>query len=142
MKKYNFLAFFCLLGISSFAKAEVAVVVNAACPLVEMTEVDLGRIFFGKAEDVNGVKLGPVDQPETSETRKAFYMNAFKKNAQQVKAYWYALVFTGKGVPPRTAENEQQVLNLVASNAGSVGYIGYVDKLELNEKVKVVYTVR
>lgn len=122
------------------ARAEVVVVVSVKSPLSSLKAEQVAEIFLGKRSSYpDGADAVPIDQPENSVARDAFYSAVTGKTATLLKAYWSRLLFTGQGQPPREAASAEAVRKLIASNAR---FIGYIDKDAVDENVKVVYVPR
>lgn len=126
-----------LFGISSLSIAEIVVIVHPSLAVTSLSEDDVSRLFLGKSRSFpNGDQAVPVNQIEGSTIRATFNQTVCKKNASQYKAYWSQLVFTGKGTPPKEANDDSSVKALVAFNPNM---IGYVDASVVDASVKVVY---
>ena len=82
----------------------------------------------------------PLDLPKGDETRSAFYSLVAGKNEDNMLAYWSRLVFTGKGTPPETAADNQELQYLLSRNPDLVGYISESD-LDADFNLKVVFKV-
>jgi ABC-type phosphate transport system substrate-binding protein len=57
-------------------------------------------------------------------------------SAAQAKAIWAKLYFTGRGIPPREGTDSKEVIKLISSTPGAIGYI---EKSSLDSSVKVIY---
>lgn len=132
---------FCLslsLLASSGAMAETAVIVSSANPSSSIDSDGVSRIFLGKTSSFpSGGQVIPVDQNEGSASRDAFNEKILGKNANQLKAYWSRLIFTGKGTPPKEVGDDNATKALVAANPNMIGYI---DSSAVDDSVKVVLT--
>jgi ABC-type phosphate transport system substrate-binding protein len=126
-----------VFSFSTICLAEVVVIVHPSLAVTSMSDDDVARIFLGKSRSFpNGDQAVPVNQIEGSAIRAIFNETVCKKNANQYKAYWSQLVFTGKGTPPKEANDDSSVKALVAFNPNM---IGYVDSSVVDASVKVVY---
>ncbi|MGL4317729.1 MAG: phosphate ABC transporter substrate-binding protein [Pseudomonas sp.] len=121
-----------LLGCTSLAQAEVAVIVNAGAS-ANPSQADVANIFLGKNKTLKG-----VDQKDWNPTKEKFYAAVASKNESQLKSYWSGLVFTGKGQPLPSVAGDADVVAKVAAEADA---IGYVDKGAVTDKVKVLFTL-
>jgi len=130
-----------LVGMAVFngvpaASADVVVVASAASGLSSLTPSQVYDIFLGKSAYLpNGALAMPIDQPETSSERRMFYETYTGKSPAQVKAYWSKLIFTGKGQPPREAKGLSALYRFMSRNAGA---IGYMDRSEVDNRVRIV----
>jgi len=122
---------------SQFIFAEISVIVHPSNDNM-MDASAISRLFLGKSKKFpDGTVAIPLNQIEANNVTSQFNSKALKKSSSQLKAYWSKLVFTGKGSPPKSVDNNGAVLDLVASNPN---IIGYVDSNSLTDKVKVLIT--
>lgn len=127
------------LGASS-AMADLAIVVNPASPVTEITADEIADLFLAKAtRTAEGVRVIPVDQSEGGASRKQFYERVVKKSPSQLNSYWSRLIFTGKGRPPFAVADDAEVIEFVATNPSM---IGYVSTEAVTDQVKVVLTLQ
>ncbi|MBC9251193.1 phosphate ABC transporter substrate-binding protein [Pseudomonas alcaligenes] len=114
------------------AHSEVAVIM-AANASVSPSQSEVANIFLGKDNS-----LKSIDQKGWNPTKEKFYRTLTNKSESQLKSYWSGLVFTGKGQPPQSVDDDASVVAMVGSEANR---IGYVDKAAVNDKVKVLFTL-
>lgn len=133
---HSLLACACALPLA--AAAEVVVIVHPSVNATGSKE-DAANLFMGKANALGGAVLTPVDQAEGSDAREEFYEKAAGKTQAQMNAHWSRVVFTGKGQPPRTLEDDDAVKAAVAKDKSLVGYI---DSGALDATVKKVVSVK
>lgn len=127
-----------ILG-SSFAAAELAVIVNPATDVASLSSKDVTRLFMGKATSLpSGAAVTVVHQQEDAAAYAEFLQKVCKKSPSQYKAYWAQLRFTGKARAPLVAGDSEAIMTLVANNPGM---LGYVDAALVDESVKVVLLV-
>ena len=124
------LAFVALLGVGAAQAADIVVIVSPASTL---TKEQIADVFLGK-----NTSAAPVDLPESSPVRAAFYSKATGKEAAQVKAAWTRLVFSGKAQPPKELPDAAAVKKAVAADPHAVGY---VEKSAVDASVKVLTTL-
>jgi ABC-type phosphate transport system substrate-binding protein len=132
----------CAVGLlcAPAASADVVVVVSAKSSIASLKADQVADIFLGKRSAYpDGADAVPIDQPESSSSREAFYTALTGKTPALLKAYWSKLLFTGQGQPPRELPNADAVKKLIASNSR---FIGYMDKDALDDNVKVVFVPR
>ena len=131
----NSVASVLLCAISSFAAAEVAVIVNPQ-NTDSISKEDIQKIYLAKVKAFpNGNIAIPVDQAEGSGSRVEFVAKVIEKDEAQLKSYWSRLIFTGKGVPPKILGNDKEVKELVSRNPDAIGFI---DAGSVDQSVKVV----
>jgi ABC-type phosphate transport system substrate-binding protein len=129
-----------LLGASFAAMADIVVVAHPSLKDASVSKEDVAKIFLGKSNKLpSGTSVIPIDQENDSPARVAFHDEVTDKNPSQLTAYWSRLVFTGKGQPPKTVMDDEEVKDLVANNPN---IIGYIDKASVDGTVKVIYTAK
>jgi len=129
-----------LLGASLGVMADVVVIAHPSVKDSSISKEDAAKVFLGKSNKLpSGTAVLPIDQDEDSAVRVAFHEKVTDKNASQLTAYWSRLVFTGKGQPPKTVMDDEEVKDLVSNNPNIVGYI---DKASVDGTVKVIYTAK
>jgi len=141
--KNSHLTFYSIIFLTLFAPqlsfAELAIIVNPSSDISSITAKEAKRVFLGKLKTIKGEKLIAVDQSENMESRKLFYDTIIRKTESQLKSYWSTRIFSGKGVPPTTVGNDDDVKVWVSVNKDA---IGYVDSTKIDNSVFVVYTVK
>lgn len=121
------------------AVAEVAIVVSPDSPIASLTREDVEKIFLGKTKKFpDGSSAMPLDLGEGNAVREEFYSKVINKTASQLNSYWSRLIFTGKGQPPRSVEDADELLDEVGDEVEAVGY---VDASLVDDRVKVVLTI-
>jgi ABC-type phosphate transport system substrate-binding protein len=122
MKRFFVLLTVLLIMICSNADV-FKIIVN---PELEITEIDkelLKNIFLGKKSKFdNGEKVEPV-MLKSEKLYSEFVKTVTGKSEKQFDTYWKKKIFTGKGKPPRTFENEQDIINYVKENKDAIGFI-------------------
>lgn len=118
-------------------RADLLVVTGANSPVTTLTHSQVSNVFLGKITSLpDGSIVTPIDQPDSSPLRDAFYLNVTNKSAAQAKANWAKLYFTGRGIPPREARNSDDLKRILNSTRGAIGYI---EGKALDDSVRVVF---
>ena len=126
------LALAAALTVASLADAaDVVVVMGPTAATV--TKDQVANVYLGRSTDFT-----PLDLPESSAVRDAFYKKAADRDAAQVKAVWTRITFTGQGKPPKEMPDAAAVKKAVAADPKAIGYI---DKSEADASVKIVLTL-
>lgn len=106
------------------AESDVVVVVSRESAVTALTREQVADLFLGKLSRFpGGVKAAPIDQPEGSAVRDAFYSEFAGKSAAQVKAHWSKIIFTGRGQPPPEVADGKAALLRLASDPAAVAYL-------------------
>jgi len=116
--------------------SETAVVVHPSND-ASFSNKDIQRLFLGKSKTFPGGKTAiPIDQPMESPIRQNFGKSVLGKSYLQVKSYWARAVFTGRGIPPKEVNGDDELKKLVADNPNTIGYI---DDSMVDSSVRVVH---
>jgi ABC-type phosphate transport system substrate-binding protein len=116
--------------------AEVVVIVSPRSPVAAISKNQVVNIFLGQnTRFPDGSSAIPIDQVESSAQRHEFYTLYANKAPAQVKAHWSRIIFTGRGQPPKTVENDAEVKKRIAENPNAIGYI---DHTQVDDSVKVL----
>jgi ABC-type phosphate transport system substrate-binding protein len=113
--------------------AEIVVIVNPKNPASRMFTEQAAQFFLGKS-----TLFTPVEHNEGAAIRNEFNTKVLGKDSSQVKAIWTKLVFTGKGTAPKEYASAADIKKAVAAN---VSAIGYIEKSQVDDTVKVILTV-
>ena len=60
--------------------------------------------------------------PKDGTVHDRFIEDYLDRSVQRFATYWRQMVFTGKGVPPRSFASEADLVSFVASTPGTVGF--------------------
>lgn len=121
---YSALTVLLIVFMASPCFAENAVVVvNKDVPDSSLDAESLQRIYLGKKTRWSGgKKIVPV-MLKSGSTHEVFVEKFLNKAVSQFNTYWKQAVFTGKGIPPKTFENENDLMEYVSETPGAIGYI-------------------
>ena len=129
-----------IFGSSSSNADALIVIVNQGNPVASLSDAEVKRIFLGKMKRFpSGAKVKPTDYKKGKSLRSTFYQKVAKKSVKDVENYWYRLVFTGKGVPPKPMSSAKDVINYVSENENAIGYI---KESQLTSAVKKVLKIK
>lgn len=118
------------------ARAEIAVIVHPENK-AKLSSHTIARIFLGKQKTFSGdIKAIPLDHNTNTPIYTDFARAVLRRHPQQVKAYWAQQLFTGKGTPPRSISNAEEIKSLINQNPS---FIGYIDAAEVDDRIRVVY---
>ena len=124
---------------SNTVLAGTVVIVHPSNALANLSKSEIKNLFLVKRDNFSdGSKATPVDQPKNTDFRNAFYKHITNKSESQMKSYWSKMIFSGKASPPEVLENDAAVKAWIASNPSGIGYI---ESSQVDETVKVVFTV-
>jgi ABC-type phosphate transport system substrate-binding protein len=89
-----------------------------------LTRNDIQEIFLGKRvqwSDHSKIYAATVKD----EVHKMFLKEYLNRTETKWRAYWKRMVFTGRGVPPRSLATEAELIAYIAETKGAVGYISH-----------------
>lgn len=137
MRILHFLSLVFLVGLTSFARADLVLVTNPQSGIERLTQDEVINIYLGRYRRLaSGMVAEPFDHPIDSELRSRFYRRLVNKNLAEINAYWARLVFSGKTRPPQVIENADSVLRQIASQPGA---LAYVERSQVDTRVKIVF---
>lgn len=123
--------------LSNIAFSDVAVIIHPDND-AQLTTEDIAKIYLGKIKRFpNGNLAVALDRAEGTDVRIKFLESTVGKDETKMKSYWSRLIFTGKGIPPKVVESDQEVRELVSRNPD---IIGYIDSSAVDNTVKVIAT--
>jgi ABC-type phosphate transport system substrate-binding protein len=126
--------------VAASAYAEVVVVVSARSGVNALTESQVADIFLGRASYFpSGDEAVPLDLPDESPLRAAFYRDCTGKSSSQLRAYWSKLIFTGRAQPPRELADAGAIKHYLQTRPSAIGYI---DRKDVDGSVKIVLSLQ
>ena len=125
MKIKQFILFvFIIMMMGCPVRAEIISVI--ANPNVTESTIDkssIQRIYLGKKTRWdNNLKINPA-MLSKGLTHDQFIKNYVNKSIPQFITFWKKAVFTGRGLPPKSFENESDLIKYVADTPGAIGYV-------------------
>ena len=139
MKLGNWKAWSAVIALSlacGLARADIVVVVGVSSPLTRLTKEQIADIYLGNSRVYpdGSPAMATIIGPGAQKTE--FFSKVLDRSESQVRAIWARLTFTGRGVTPRELTNASEVKQVLAGNPRAIGFI---DRAELDERVKIVY---
>ena len=129
-----------VLSAPAAAAEELVVIVNAANPATSL-DVKAVRAYFLKTlvSWFDGARVRPVDQSETSPKRAAFLGKVLGMSSTELERYWLQRQYSSTEAPPAKAPDDAEVIRLVKSSKGAIGFVS--KDAAAREGVKVVLTL-
>ena len=132
--------FLSVLLASTFARADIAVIVNAANPTRQMSVQHVADLYLGRTRAFAGGDFALIlDQPREAPQRERFFARITTMSPQQTNSYLARLLFTGQMLPPQVMFDDRAMLDGVRRHPGA---IGYVSAASVDASVRVVLTLR
>jgi ABC-type phosphate transport system substrate-binding protein len=110
-------------------RSQFQVIVNVANPVETLGTEVVSRLFLKKVTSWDeagwdeGGRVVPVDRSSDSRVREQFSRGVHKRSVAAVKSYWQQMIFSGRDVPPPEKSTAEEVLEIVESSPGAIGYI-------------------
>ncbi len=105
------------------ANDDLVIIANPNLADNSIGQRDLQRIYLGKQtlwkDDTSIVPVMLKSGPLHDE----FIEGYIDRSVPRFVTYWRQMVFTGKGVPPKSFASESELVDFVARTPGSVGYV-------------------
>ena len=124
MKPYViFIATLCtFLSMSAFG-ADFKVIANGSVATNSVSADDLKAVFLQEKSSLSdGSRVAPV-LAKGGPAHETFVKQYLGKTEDALMTYYRSLVFTGKGLMPKTLASDAEVLTYVAKTKGAIGYI-------------------
>jgi hypothetical protein len=121
----NFLiaATLCSFAAAGSRGAEIKLIANSSVEVSSVSADELRGVFLAtKASLSDGSHVEPV-LLKSGAAHEAFVNRYLGKTSSALEAYYWSLVFTGKGWMPKTLASDAQVIRYVAKTKGAIGYV-------------------
>jgi ABC-type phosphate transport system substrate-binding protein len=107
----------------SCAAVEVQVIANKEIGLTAMQENDLSDYFLGKKTRLPGGQKATILTNGDRDETERFLDRYLDQTPARFSASWKRMVFTGRGIPPTEAKDDQDMIALVKKTPGAIGYV-------------------
>ncbi|MBI3398722.1 MAG: hypothetical protein HY026_05770 [Deltaproteobacteria bacterium] len=118
---------------------EIAVIVNEAGPLTQISEADVREIYLGNIKFLGGAAIAPIHYSE-GPVKDAFLASIVKMNSREYRLYWTKKVFQEGAPVPAVQNNFPLILLFVSKNKGAIGYTLRSEFADM-KGIKIVATV-
>ena len=108
---------------ASVSYGQNVVIINPNLQATEVSSSDLSNIYLGKSSTLNGNKVSPVDQKQSSAVAQAFRSNVLKIGESDYQNRWVEKMLSGEASPPPTKASDAEVIEFVKSTSGGLGYV-------------------
>ena len=121
---------------SAVAYSDIVVVVSKDSITKELNSKQIANIFLSRTNRFpNGEKSTPIEL-KGGGIRSNFYKRISGKNPNQLAAYWTTLIFTGKGRPPKSYNDINDLIERIKIDPRTIAYLN-VD--QVTDAMKIVY---
>jgi ABC-type phosphate transport system substrate-binding protein len=118
----------------------IAVIGNPASPIKSLSLSQVMSLYTGRTDSAfDSFSAIPLDQPNGSDLRRAFYVAVTGQSETQINAFWARLAFSGRALPPRPMTDSAAIVKRVA---GDIHAIGYVAQEAVTKDVTVICDIK
>lgn len=111
------------MAFASAAVGDIVIVANGDISEDTLSRKEIREIFLGKRAQWDDHSRIHVTMLKDGGIRKAFLKQYLNKSEAKWKTYWRRMVFTGRGLPPRSFDTEAELIEYVKKTKGSIGYV-------------------
>lgn len=131
------------LSIGADEGNSIQVIVNNQADVTELNRKQVMSLFLGRARNFpNGLQAKPFDNEMGSSVRARFFEQLTGKSISDIDAYWARLRYSGRAMPPKSLDAQDEILSEVSQNENAIGYIDGRSADELASKgIIVVHTI-
>lgn len=120
--------------------AEIVVVGHTDLPVDSLSAEQVRAVYLGELTFVERVKVQPVGYAGHGAISDGFLHTVVGMDPRRYETYWIKEVFHSGRLPPRMVGDADEMLRVVAGEAGAVGYVP-AGSLAGVTSVKRLYTV-
>lgn len=112
-----------LWAISPKLMAEEALVLIGHSMLQKTDLATIQRLYTGRVVSLNQQSATPLNLLAGDPLRQQFLSSVLGQSEEQYTGYWLVRRYIGKGAPPQEVASSEDVIRIVGSTPGAVGYI-------------------
>jgi hypothetical protein len=118
-----FIAAICTFISTDALAADFKVIANSSVGASSISVDELKAVFLQEKSSLSdGSRVVPVIA-KGGQAHEAFVKQYLGKTEDALMTYYRSLVFTGKGLMPKTLASDAEMLTYVAKTKGAVGYV-------------------
>lgn len=123
LRRLTTVLIFLFLLASGPSLAGVLIIANPDVREGSMEENEIERIYLGKMTRWSDDSLIVPVMLKKGEIHEEFLDQYLDRTSHRFVSYWRQMVFTGKGIPPKSFTSEAELVAFVAATPGAVGYV-------------------
>ncbi len=117
------LFFIIVLLLTGPAYADVVIIANKNIAETTLSKANMTEIYLGKRVKWGDNSRIKIAISGDKELHKDFLKACVGRSASQFKMHWRNMAFTGQGKLPKALGSDQEVIDLVSSTSGAMGYV-------------------
>jgi len=132
----SFGVFAVLFLISACQAKDVAIVVNKANPITELSLQDLRQIFKAERQFWDGKKIHLLMREEGAWEKEIILKKVYTMSDEELKKFWLGKIFRGEVTTfPQIISSPLMINKLIQNLAGAIGFL---DSQAVDANVKVI----
>lgn len=139
MKFYLLFFLFFFISYQRCSAQTVAVIANKSVPVQKISDIELLDLYSGDVKYWKNDKPVVVFDLEKSEQIRDKFYNFLGKSSSRMKSIWMKRLLSGEGQPPESIEDENAMIEKVATTKGAIGFI---DNSLVDNRVKVIAKIK
>ena len=113
-----------LLALTSAAHATPKILLNESVDAAWLDSAYLNQIFAMQIRKwPDGLAIQVFILPSDSNLHRKFVVDRLQIQAHQLDRIWNRMLFTGTGKAPTVVESEDEMLKVIQTTPGAVGYV-------------------
>lgn len=121
LKNLIAMALFGMIAHSLWAEDSFVLVGHSALQKTDLAS--LQRLYTGRILTLNQQPATPLNLPPGNAIRQQFLKTILGQNEEQYSGYWLVRRYVGKGTPPQEVASPEEIIRIVGSTPGAVGYL-------------------
>lgn len=121
LKNLIAMALFGMIAHSVWAEDSFVLVGHSALQKTDLAS--LQRLYTGRILTLNQQPATPLNLPPGNAIRQQFLKTILGQNEEQYSGYWLVRRYVGKGTPPQEVASSEEIIRIVGSTPGAVGYL-------------------
>ena len=103
--------------------ADILIIANPELAVERMAAQDVKRLYLGQQVLVGHTALVPAILSKEP-LNELFARRFLDRTASQLTTYWRRQLYSGKGLPPKAFDRQQDIVLFVRTTPGAIGFVG------------------
>jgi len=104
--------------------SELFMVVSDQSPLRDISASQVKKIFkLRQRMWSDGMPIQPINMVKENALRNDFSQQILRKRPAQMEVYYLKMALTGRGQPPHTVHDYDELVSFIRKHQGAIGYV-------------------
>lgn len=112
-----------LCAVPALAQKPYTVITAEGTAVATLNEEDLGRLFLGKLQVVDGNRLIPAMADKGAAVERAFFKEVLDMDGDRFARHWQNRLFSSRGTAPRELGSVAKLVEFVQRTPGAVAVV-------------------